>query len=140
MNDSYSYNGRSTPLPAGSDDRDGDEAVVPPSGKKVRARFIIWTIAVTLFAAYFTLSRVNTRLGVEAVSWDKDGRDYVWRVWWRARNDIVDFGSDGLFVFVYVCLAMAFVALSVLAFWLSLVPDDPPQSSRSLPVDQSPRS
>jgi hypothetical protein len=137
MNDSTALSDSSTSPPLEFEDDGGDESFLPSSEKSVRGRIIIWAVAVTLFAAFVTLSRVNTRLGVEAVSWDKDGRDYVWSVWWRARNDIVDLGPDRLFVFVYVCLAVAFVALSILAFWLALVPDDPPQSTHRLPADQA---
>ena len=89
-----------------------------------KIRWIVWAIGITLFLGYIALARVHTRLGVEAFSWDKNGREYIWRVWWRARYHIVDLGHDRLFVFVYAGLALAFLALSALACWIALVPDD----------------
>jgi hypothetical protein len=92
-------------------------------------RWIVWVVAIAMFVGYVVLTQVHTRLGVEAPRWDKDGREYVWRSWWRARHEIVDFGPSGLIVFIYAGLAIAFVGLSALACWIALVAEEPPAPS-----------
>lgn len=90
-----------------------------------RVRFAVWGVALVLFAGFLSLLRVHTYLGVEAEVWDKNGRDYVWSVWWRARHDMIGSAPSSLFVVVYLGLIVAFLGLSILAVWLALVPDEP---------------
>jgi hypothetical protein len=87
-------------------------------------RWFVWLILVVLSAALIVGPKVSTNLGVEAPSGDKSGHDHVWRVWWRARHGIVDFGPSWGFTVVYIALALAFVALSALAVWIALVPSE----------------
>jgi hypothetical protein len=89
-----------------------------------RFRGFAWALGVIGFLAFVMLARINTYLGVQAVPWDKSGHEYVWRVWWRARNDIIQSGPGWVFLLAYVALALAFIGLSAVAFWIALVPDD----------------
>jgi hypothetical protein len=89
-----------------------------------RIRGFAWALAVIGFLAFIVLAHVNTHLGVQAVPWDKSGHEYVWRVWWRARNDFIHSGPGWAFLLVYFALALAFIGLSAVAFWIALVPDD----------------
>lgn len=102
-------------------------------------RWVVWGVSVAVFAAFSTLGRVHTHLGVKAVAWDKDGREYVWRVWWRARDDIIDLNPAWVFSGFYVVMIVAFLGLSALAFWLALVPIDRDCQSVTS-VDLAPRS
>ena len=124
---------------------DGGSSAVPvdqvsehnPSNEKRNkglVRWLVWAIAVAVFTGYVLVVRVHTRLGVEAPRLDKDGRDYVWRAWWRARYDIVDVGSDTAVVVAYVSIAVIFLALCALACWVALVPDEPAKPT-TLPPD-----
>ena len=97
-------------------------------------RWLVWAIAVAMFTGYVLVVRVHTRLGVEAPRLDKNGRDYVWRAWWRARHQIVAVGSDTAVVVVYISLSVIFLALCALACWIALVPDEPAKRT-TLPPD-----
>lgn len=101
--------------------REGDDVALE-SGR--RSRLAIWITLLAGFAAFASLARVTTNLGVEAPVWDKQGREYVWRIWWRARHQIVDFGPSWSFTLIYILLVLAFIALSVAAIWVALVPDE----------------
>ena len=85
---------------------------------------MVWLVLLVIFTGFALLRQVTTNLGAEAPIWDKSGRDYVWRIWWRARHEIVDFGPSWGFTVVYLALALAFIALSVLAVWIALVPSE----------------
>jgi hypothetical protein len=139
MNEGLPELGTEQPLVLDPDDSTSFEQPERFTGDQ-RFRWFAWAVGVAVFAAFVMLARVHTRLGVVAPPRDKNGREYVWRVWWRARDDVVNVGSDGTVAFVYVALAMAFVALGVLAFWLALVPDErapeaPAESWRARPSD-----
>jgi hypothetical protein len=99
----------------------------------VRFRWLVWLALLAIATGFTLLRQVTTNLGVEAPSWDKSGRDYVWRVWWRVRHEIVDAGPSWGFTAVYIALALAFVALSALAVWIALVPNE-----RAPSLDESP--
>jgi hypothetical protein len=99
----------------------------PTTGRRTYG-WIVWAIGIVVFLGYVLLARVHTRLGVEAPSWDKDGQEYVWRSWWRARHEIVDIGPSGFQVVLYAGLAIAFVILGALACWIALVADEPAES------------
>lgn len=111
---------------------DDSIASVPPASARQqepeaedRQRWLIWLAALVIATALAVLRSVTTNLGVEALARsDKQGRDYVWRIWWRARHEIVDFGPAWGFTVIYVGLALAFVVLSALAVWVALVPGE----------------
>jgi hypothetical protein len=95
-------------------------------------RNLIWLALVVAFIAWTFLAKVHTHLGVKAVEWDKNGREHVWRVWWRARDDIIDSDSSAC-IGLYTILILAFIALSMLALGVALVADEP---ARPRPHDE----
>ena len=98
-------------------------------------RTIVWAIAVVVFGAWVVFGKVHTYLGVKAFSWDKEGREHVWRVWWRARDNIIERDSTA-FVAVYVGLIVMFALFSALALWIALAPDDQVEIRSTLLPDQ----
>lgn len=94
------------------------------------ARLLLWAALSAAFVAFIAVSRVNTYLGVEAPTYDKRGREYVWRVWWRARHDVMDAGPSWGFSLVLLVLVALFLLGCVLALWIALVPDDPAAPAR----------
>jgi len=94
---------------------------------------VVWAATVLVAAALVALVRVPTHLGVKVVeanpnseatltSSDFRGSDYLWRVWWRARDDMVDMSPSwllglallaGLGVFVVGVFAAYRLALSI---------------------------
>jgi len=97
------------------------------------ARSIVWAATVLVTAALVVLTRVPTHLGVKVVeanlnaeatltTSDFRGSDYLWRVWWRARDDMVDVSPSwllgvallgGLVVFLVGIFAAYRLALSI---------------------------
>lgn len=110
----------------------GGEAAKPADDN--RYRWIVWIVLLTVFAGFALLRQVTTNLGVEAPVWDKSGREYVWRIWWRSRHEIVDFGPAWGFTLVYIALALAFSVLSALAVWVALVPSESPPTHQERPT------
>ena len=94
---------------------------------------IVWAVTVLVAAALVALVRVPTHLGVKVVEVNPDseatlpssdfrGSDYLWRVWWRARDDMVDVSPSwllglallvGLVVFLVGIFAAYRLALSI---------------------------
>jgi hypothetical protein len=95
-------------------------------------RPFVWAVAMVIFVGWAALARVHTHLGVAAGPFDKDGREVVWRVWWRARDDFVSRESP-LVVAVYLLLIITIVGLSAVALWIALAEDD-------VVEDKSPRA
>lgn len=93
------------------------------------ARVIVWVGISAAFVAFVALAKVSTHLGVEAVPWDKRGREYVWRVWWRSRHQIVGLGPSWGSALALGTLAVAFVLLGVAAVWVALCADECPSKS-----------
>ncbi len=106
------------------DDRPSDHQ----TGRTVRAT--VFAISVLTFAIWTVFGTVHTHLGVKAPEWDKDGREHIWRVWWRARDDMVSTDSSA-FVVLYIGLTLALVLLSAVALWIAVVPADPRDSRHS---------
>lgn len=98
------------------------KAVGEPGARTIR--WIVWAGSLVVFAVFTGVSRVHTRLGVEAFPWDKNGREYVWRVWWRARDNMITVDPPWVFTAAFFALVGLFVVFSVLAFWIALVPDE----------------
>lgn len=80
-----------------------------------------WALATSLFIAFALVWRVPTYLGVEAPAWDKSGTEYVWRVWWRARDSMVQVEPGWLFTLFYLGAATLVVVAGSFAMWLILV-------------------
>lgn len=94
---------------------------------------IVWAATVVVAAALVAFVRVPTHLGVKVVEANADsevvltasdfrGSDYLWRIWWRARDDMVDVSPTwllgvalfvGLVVFLVGVLAAYRLALSI---------------------------
>ena len=94
---------------------------------------LVWAGTVLAAAALVALIRVPTHLGVKVVEANRDseatltssdfrGSDYLWRVWWRARDDMVDVSPSwllglaligGLVVFLVGVFAAYRLALSI---------------------------
>lgn len=110
----------SNEVPAASLDSDSRQPV---------ARFAVWLGLSVAFLAFVALAKVSTHLGVEAAPWDKHGREYVWRVWWRSRHQIVDLGPTYGSAVALGVLALGFLLLSVAAIWVVLVADQRPSDN-----------
>ena len=106
------------------------------TGNKI-ARWIVWSGLILLFAGFVLLLKVNTYLGVKvrptfvsiggivSEQYDKRGQDYVWNVWWRARNEMLSLGPSWGFTLLMLVLVALFVLGSALAIWIAMVPDEP---------------
>jgi hypothetical protein len=102
------------------------------------ARWAIWAVATAVFIAFVAFVRVPTYLGVAAPSWDKEGYEHVWRIWWRARGEMVDIERTWLFsALLFGSVAVIVVAAS-LALWLILVRDEPAPPDTPDPSSSSP--
>lgn len=106
------------PVPPASGRLTGGEQ--PDPGRQI-VRTACWLVLSLGFVAFIALPKVSTHLGVEAEPWDKQGSDYVWRVWWRSRHRIVDLGPAWGSTLVLGALAMVFAMLSIAAVWVALV-------------------
>ena len=91
------------------------------------------TVAIgVLLAVAVALVRVPTSLGVKvpepatfATEPDMTVREYIWRVWWRARDDLIDVDPQWLVTAGLIALLVVFAAGTLLAIWLvSGVPAD----------------
>jgi hypothetical protein len=92
-------------------------------------------IVVGIASIGFALIRIKTLLGVEALTvigvdtngdpiYDKDGRDAIWRIWWRARDDFMPGDPPQVLVTGALLLLLAlFVAGLLVAVWSALSPD-----------------
>jgi hypothetical protein len=87
-----------------------------------------------IFVVFIASVRVPTYLGLVAPAWDKEGIEYVWRVWWRARAEMVDVEQTWLFSALLIGLSVVVVVAASTALWLILVSEDPADDA---PEDQS---
>lgn len=78
-----------------------------------------------LFAAAVTFIRVPTTLGVQVprpetlfTEPDLSSSEYIWRVWWRARDDLVDVDPQWLVTAGLLAILAVFAAGMVTAIWL----------------------
>lgn len=85
---------------------------------------ILALVIVTAASIGAALVPIKTILGVEAPFWDKTGRDAIWRIWWRARDDFMPGDPpQGLVTGALVILLALFVTGLLLAVWAALSPD-----------------
>ncbi len=101
-------------------------------------RWLVWALTVTFAMAVVALVRVPTHLGVKVVeanqnsqsaltSSDFRGRDYLWRVWWRARGDFVDVSPSWLLGLALIAGLAVFVVGIFAAYRIALsIPSSPP--------------
>lgn len=95
----------------------------PVRGRLIPSQFV-WAVAMAIFGIWAAFGRVHTHLGVSAGRFDKDGRETVWRVWWRARNDFISRDSWVIVAF-YLLFLFVFISLCAAALWFVLVEGDP---------------
>src|SRR4051794_23947496 len=82
------------------------------SGDDSFTRRCVWFGFVVAFAAFVLVVKLPTHLGIEASLYDKAGRDYVWRIWWTPRHDIVSFGPNWFFDLLLFGLLACILAAS----------------------------
>ena len=100
-----------------------DDAGAAGSDRGRLIRWGIWLATVVGLALFAGFARVDTYLGVEAPRWDKRGEEYVWRVWWRASDDLISVSPSWLLDVALIGAAILFAALLALGLWLLLVSD-----------------
>lgn len=91
---------------------------------------LAFTAAVgAIFAVAIAFVRVPTSLGVQApepasffVERDLSGREYIWRVWWRARDDLIDVNPQWVVTAGLVAMLALFAVGAILAIWLVTKP------------------
>ena len=88
-------------------------------------QLIATSIAAVAFAAFVGLVKVPTTLGVKVqqpnsstIEPDMTGKEYIWRVWWRARDDLIDFSPQWIVTAGLIALLAIFAAGMLLAIWL----------------------
>jgi hypothetical protein len=123
----------------GEPERGVDSAAHPPL-----ARWIVWFAVSLGFVAFVALGRVHTYLGVkvkptivsisgfQAQKLDLNGREHIWRVWWRARHAVVDLGPGWGFTALMTTLTLLFIGLGILSIWVALVPEEAPAGGRQI--------
>lgn len=101
-------------------------------------RTVVWAVTVLVAAALVALVRVPTHLGVKVVEANPDseatltsldfrGNDYLWRVWWRARDDMVDVSPSWLLGLALLVGLVVFLVGIFAAYRLALsLPSSPP--------------
>lgn len=85
-----------------------------------RADAVFWFAMVLLSSVVISAVRVPTYLGVSALPWHQEGREYPWRVWWRARQLYVNASHP---VLLYLVLGAALAVVfggTALVCWLLL--------------------
>jgi uncharacterized membrane protein len=105
-----------------------------PTGRDVQR--LVFGVTLLAALALLALTRVTTYLGVKVVEARGSnsyippayfrGREYIWRVWWRARDDMVDISPSWLLGAALILMLVAFGAAVIAAFRLALaIPPDP---------------
>jgi len=99
---------------------------------------IVWAATGLVATALVALIRVPTHLGVKVVEANPDseatltssdfrGSDYLWRVWWRARHDMVDVSPSWLLGLALLGALVVFLIGVLAAYRLALsIPSSPP--------------
>lgn len=102
----------------------------------------IFTLAIAaVFALAAVLLRIPTSLGVKVprastdttgnettttisstAESDLSGHEYIWRVWWRARDDLIDVEPQWLMTGGLIALLAIFAGGMLLAIWLVTKP------------------
>jgi hypothetical protein len=100
-------------------------------------RTVFTLIVGLLFAVAVALIEVPTSLGVKVPrpdfgQPDLSGSERIWRVWWRARDDLIDVEPQWLVTGGLIALLVVFAAGMLLAIWLVT---GPPTSDDTTPAD-----
>ena len=98
----------------------------------------LYTVVVgLLFVLAVTVIEVPTTLGVKVPQpvfgeQDLSGRERIWRVWWRARDDLIDAEPQWLVTAGLIALLAVFAVGTLFAIWLVT---GPPSSDDTDPAD-----
>lgn len=100
---------------------------------------VVWALTALIATGLVALLRVSTHLGVKVVeaattrsgsipsNLDFRGSEYVWRVWWRARDDLIDVSPSWLLTVVLLAGLVVFVVGIFAAYRIALsIPSSPP--------------
>jgi hypothetical protein len=60
--------------------------------------------------------------GIDPSQVDTSGNDQIWRVWWRARDDMIDASPQWMLTVVLTLLLALFVIALLAAVWFALAP------------------
>ncbi len=99
----------------------------PPEVKRPASwlPLVCWLTCVAGFAAFAGLARVTTHLGEKAYFFDRIGSDYVWRVWWRGLNSMIDVRYPALLYAGLIAGCLVFVVAIAYALWLAFEVGNP---------------
>ena len=61
--------------------------------------------------------------GIDPSLVDTSGNDQIWRVWWRARDDMIEAGPQWMLTAALTLLLVTFVVALLAAVWFALAPD-----------------
>ena len=98
----------------------------------------LFTVLVGLmFALAIAVIEVPTSLGVKVPQpvfgeQDLSGRERIWRVWWRARDDLLDAEPQWMVTAALIVLLLVFAVGTLLAIWLVT---GPPTAYDTNPAD-----
>jgi hypothetical protein len=110
-----------------------EETAVPlVEARSHRLEYALWLTVCIVSTAMVALVRWPTFLGVEALPWIRVGRDYPWRVWWRARDQYVNASRHTLlYLTLGGALAVVFIGTALVCLLLLLHDDDETASADS---------
>jgi hypothetical protein len=96
-------------------------------------RRVLWCGLIAFVAAVVAFLRVPTTLGIKVPETqirgldpsliDVSSHERVWRVWWRARGDLIDVDPQWLLTAGLIVLFAVFVVGTLAAIWFALSPE-----------------
>ena len=97
------------------------------SSRKIDRRLVMCSLA-SVAGIILALIRVPTYLGVKVegtvgiggIEFDKAGHERIWRVWWRARDDLFDVSPQWIFTSALIMLLVLFVTATLAAVWIAM--------------------
>ena len=97
-----------------------------------RAHQIVAVALVVIAGVVLAMIRVKTSLGVKVRPtytvagdyYDKTGREYIWRIWWRARDELFDVHEQWVVTIGLLTLCAVFAAALLGAIWIAMSPDN----------------
>ena len=118
--------------------------MIAQSRPRVDAR-IAGIVLVAIAGLILALIRIPTSLGVRVepttgiggFEYDKSGHERVWRVWWRARDDLFDLQTQWPLTAGLIVLFSIFVTGVLAAVWIALSPDESTPDSLSANLDET---
>lgn len=114
-------------------------------------RWVAWGAVSIAFVVFVVLGGVHTYLGVkvkptvvtigsfQTERLDMNGHEHVWRIWWRARHEMMNLGSGWGFPVLLTTLGLLFIVLSIFSIWVALVPHDESENDLIIVGQDPPR-